>query len=69
MLGLDDRPDRIPGFLIKVIRVEDTSLLLVGEVSHCAPDVSRQDLLVDDSGPLLGRGGSLLGRKVRFHGS
>jgi hypothetical protein len=69
MLGLDDRQDRFPGFFVLVIRVEDTSLLSVGEVSDCAPDVSTKDLLVEDSGPLLGRGGPLLGRKVRFHGS
>jgi hypothetical protein len=61
--------DSIASLLIDVIRVKDSSFFLLGKISYGALDVAIEEFLVEDFGPLLMCGGSLLGSQVRFHGS
>jgi hypothetical protein len=61
MFGLQYRLYCLACFLVNVIWVKDSS--------YGAPDVTTKDLLVKGFGPLLGRGGPLLGSQVSFHGS
>jgi hypothetical protein len=64
MLGLEYLTDRIPGFLVSVFGIEDSTHLPIRQVSAAPLDIALQDLLMEGFGSLLGGGVALLESQV-----
>jgi hypothetical protein len=69
MLGLEYLTDRIPGFLVSVLGIKDSSFLSIRQISDGPSDVAAQHFLVESLSSLHGGGVALLESQVSLHGS
>ncbi len=69
MLGLEYLSDKVPGLVVNVIGIKDSSFLLIHQISDGSSDIALQDLLMEGFGLLLSQGDALLESQVILHGS